>query len=412
VAEFNEINQKIDALWKQWPEGVPTLTLTTRRGKGPSDDLRTTHMLRRGDWLKPGEEVTFGVPAFLHPLPPDADGSRLTLARWLVDRKSPTTARVFANRIWQAYFGYGIVNTPEDFGTRVEAPSLPELLDWLACEFMEPAVDVEALKRSSVKADDRSTPPRWSIKHIHRLIVNSAAYRQSSRVTPELYTKDPYNRLLARGPRFRIEGEIVRDIALAASGLLNPALGGRSIYPPAPDFLFQPPASYGPKVWKEESGSERYRRSLYIFKFRSVPHPMLQTFDAPNGDFSCVRRQRSNTPLQALVLLNETEFVECAQALAKKSLAEGGRTDADRVTYAFRRALSRQPSADEKNELLALLDKEKQRIAEGWVNPLQLASGRDEKPADLPAGATPTQLAAYAVVSRVLLNLDETITKE
>ena len=204
----------------------------------------------------------------------------------------------------------------------------------------------------------------------------------------------------------------MRDIALTASGLLNPALGGRSIYPPAPDFLFQPPASYGPKVWKEESGSERYRRSLYIFKFRSVPLPMLQTFDAPNGDSSCVRRQRSNTPLQALVSLNEPEFVECAQALAKKALAEGGRTDADRVTYAFRRALSRQPSADEKNELLALLDKEKHRIAEGWVNPLQLASGKDEKPEGLPAGATPTQLAAYTVVSRVLLNLDETITKE
>jgi hypothetical protein len=176
--------------------------------------------------------------------------------------------------------------------------------------------------------------------------------------------------------------------------------------------LFQPPASYGPKVWKEESGPERYRRSLYIFKFRSVPHPMLQTFDAPNGDFSCVRRQRTNTPLQALVSLNESEFVECAQALAKKVLAEGGRTDADRITYAFRRALSRQPNPDERNELLALLDKEKQRIAEGWVNPLQLAGGTDERPAGLPAGATPTQLAAYTVVSRVLLNLDETITKE
>jgi len=151
---------------------------------------------------------------------------------------------------------------------------------------------------------------------------------------------------------------------------------------------------------------------MYTFRYRSVPYPALQAFDAPNGDFSCVRRQRSNTPLQALVSLNETEFVECAQALAKKVLAEGGRTDADRVTYAFRSALSRQPSADEKAELLALLEKERRRIAEGWVNPLQLAGGKDEKPAGLPAGATPTQLAAYTVVSRVLLNLDETITKE
>ena len=391
VPQFKEGNDKIEALWKQWPEGTPTLTLVAREGKGPIDAPRTTHMLRRGDWLKPGQEVTFGVPAFLHPLPPGADGSRLTLAKWLVDRKSPTTARVLVNRVWQAYFGSGIVNTPEDFGLRCEEPSHPELLDWLACEFMDSG---------------------WSIKHLHRLIANSATYRQSSRVTPELYTKDPYNRLLARASRFRVEGEIVRDIALSASGLLNPAVGGRSVYPPAPDFLFQPPASYGPKVWKEESGAERYRRSLYIFKFRSVPYPMLQTFDAPNGDFSCVRRQRSNTPLQALVSLNETEFVECAQALARKTLEEGGTRDADRVTYAFRRALNRPPNADERKDLLALLEKEKRRIAEGWVNPLGLATARDEKPPELPGGATPTQLAAYTVVSRVLLNLDETITKE
>jgi hypothetical protein len=189
-------------------------------------------------------------------------------------------------------------------------------------------------------------------------------------------------------------------------------VGGRSIYPPAPEFLFQPPASYGPKVWKEESGAERYRRSLYIFKFRSLPYPMLQTFDAPNGDFSCVRRQRSNTPLQALVSLNESQFVECAQALARKMMTEGGKTDADRINYAFRRALSRPPSADERKELLSLLEKERRRIADGWVNPLELATGKNERPADLPEGETPTQLAAYVVVSRVLLNLDETITKE
>jgi len=412
VPEFKATNDKVEALWKQWPEGVPTLTLRARRGKGPVEELRTTHMLRRGDWLKPGEEVTFGVPAFLHALPPDADGSRLSLAKWLVDRKSPTTARVLVNRIWQTYFGNGIVSTPEDFGMRCEDPTHPGLLDWLACELMEPRTDVESPRRSSVQGDDTSRPRPWAIKHIHRLIVTSATYRQSSRVTPELYAKDPYNRLLARGPRLRVEGEIVRDIALAASGLLNPEMGGRSVYPPAPEFLFQPPASYGPKVWKEETGPERYRRSLYIFKFRSVPYPMLQTFDAPNGDFSCVRRQRSNTPLQALVSLNETEFVECAQALARRMLVEGGRTDADRVTYAFRRALSRPPSAQERKELLALLDKERKRIAEGWVNPLELATGKDEPPTDLPGGATPAQLAAYTVVSRVVLNLDEAITKE
>src|SRR6185295_5551679 len=167
-----------------------------------------------------------------------------------------------------------------DFGTRCELPSHPALLDWLACEFMDSG---------------------WSIKKIQRQIVSSATYRQSSRVTPALYSKDPFNRLLARGSRLRVDREAVRDVALAASGLLNPAIGGRSIFPPTPDFLFQPPASYGPKTWKEDTGSERYRRGLYIFRWRSVPNPMLQTFDTPNGDFSCVRRLRSNTPLQALV---------------------------------------------------------------------------------------------------------------
>ena len=391
VPEFKATNDKIETLWKQWPEGTPTLALVARTGRSAGDEPRPTQLLKRGDWLKPGGEVTSGTPAFLHGLPADAAPSRLTLAKWLVDRKSPTTARAFVNRIWQNYFGDGLVTTPEDFGLRCELPSHPELLDWLACEFMDSG---------------------WSTKHIHRLIVTSAAYRQAARVTPALYARDPSNHLLARGPRFRVEGEIVRDIALAVSGLLNPALGGRSIYPPAPEFLFQPPASYGPKTWMADSGPERYRRSLYVFKFRSAPFPMLQTFDAPNGDFSCVRRLRSNTPLQALVSLNEPVFVECAQALARLTLAEGGKTDADRITYAFRRAVSRQPTADEKQELLSLLDKEKTRIGAGWVNTYELATGKNEVPAKLPAGTTPTQLAAYTVVSRVLLNLDETITKE
>src|SRR5438094_7219027 len=412
MAEFNEINQKIEALWKQWPEGVPTLTLRARRGKGPVEELRTTHMLRRGDWLKPGEEVTFGVPAFLHPLPPDADGSRLSLAKWLVDRKSPTTARVLVNRIWQTYFGNGIVSTPEDFGMRCEDPTHPGLLDWLACELMEPRADVESPRRSSVQADDTSRPRPWSIKHIHRLIVTSATYRQSSRVTPELYAKDPYNRLLARGPRLRVDAEIVRDVALAASGLLNPKIGGPSIFSPAPEFLFQPPASYAPFPWKEETGDNRYRRAIYTFRRRSTPYPMLQVFDAPNGDFSCVRRMRSNTPLQALASLNETVFVECAQALARITLTSGGKSDSERVSYAFRRTLSRQPTGPEKIELLSLLDNQRRRLAEGWIPATEIATGKNDVATNLPSGATPTQLAAYTVVARVLLNLDETMTKE
>ena len=391
VPEFKEANDKIEALWNQWPEGAPTQTLIAREGKLPGDGPRDTHLLKRGDWLKQGEKVNYGVPAFLHSLPQDADGSRLTLARWLVDKKSPTTARALVNRIWQTYFGTGLVESPEDFGTRAGEPSHPELLDWMSSVLM-----------------DRG----WSIKSLQRLIVNSATYRQSSRVNTQLYQKDPYNRLLARGARIRVEGEVVRDIALAASGLLNPAMGGPSIHPPSPEFLYQPPASYGPKSWHEEAVPECYRRSVYIFKFRSVPYPALQTFDAPNGDFSCVRRLRSNTPLQALVSLNEPQFVQCARGLALLSMKEGGRTDSDRIDYAFRRTLSRIPTSSERKELLGLLEKEKTHIGEGWVNPFEVATGSGEKIKDLPPGCTPSQLAAFTVVSRVILNLDETITKE
>lgn len=392
VPEFKETNDKIEALWQRWPEGAPTLTLATVRGAGPGDERRPTHIFKRGDWLKPGGEVKAGVPAFLHPRPGAAeDETRLTLGRWLVDRQSPTTARVLVNRVWQTYFETGLVDTPEDFGLRGSRPSHPQLLDWLAVEFMEGG---------------------WSMKKLHWLIVTSATYRQASRVTPELLERDIYNRLLARGPRFRVEAEIVRDIALAASGLLNRQFGGPSVMPPAPSFLFQPPASYGPKVWREETGSNRYRRGIYTFRFRSVPYPVLQVFDAPNGDFSCVRRLRSNTPLQALASLNEVLFMECAQALAARTVADGGSSDEERVAYAFRRCVGRKPAPAEMRELLALLARQKSRLAEGWVSVPELATGKAELTHPLPAGATPTQLAAYTVVARVLLNLDETITKE
>lgn len=389
-ASFQDTNAKIEALWKQWPEGAPTSSLVARRNSGPGDEMRPTFQLKRGDWLKPAQQVSTGVPAFLPPLPDNADGSRLTLAKWLVDRKAPTTARVAVNRIWQAYFGTGLLETPEDFGLQAPAVSHPELLDWLACGFMDGG---------------------WSQKALHRLIVHSATYQQSSHVTPEAYERDRYNRLLARGPRFRVEGEIVRDIALSASGLLNADLGGPSVQPPAPGFLFMPPAAYGPKTWNEAQGVDRYRRGLYTFRYRSVPYPFLATFDAPNGDFSCVRRTRSNTPLQALMTLNETLAMECAQGLAAKTLTEGGKSDEARIAYAFRRVLSRPPTDDEQADLQGLLDRQKQRIADGWVNSFELATGKNELP-KLPAGVTPTQLAAYTVVSRVLLNLDEAITKE
>jgi mono/diheme cytochrome c family protein len=398
LPEWQEANARIDKLMDDWPEGATALTLLAR------EEGRKTSVLKRGDWLKPTKPVTAGVPAVLHSLPKDAPATRLSFGKWIADRQSPTTARVFVNRVWQAYFGIGLVSTSEDFGVQAEAPSHPDLLDWLAVEFMEPADD-------GTRSTQHASRP-WSIKHLHRLIVNSATYRQSSKVTPGLLERDPYNRLLARGSRFRVEGEIVRDIALAASGLLNPKIGGRSVMPPAPEFLFQPPASYAPFPWKDEVGEEKYRRALYTFRRRSTPYPMLQTFDVPNADISCVRRLRSNSPLQALVSLNEPLFVECAQSLARKTLEEGGRTDAERVTYAFRRTLSRPPVEEEKQELLVLLEKQKRRIAEGWVNPVEIATGDSKVPSTLPAGVTPTQLAAYTVVSRVLLNLDETITRE
>ena len=295
------------------------------------------------------------------------------------------------------------METPEDFGMQSPPPSHPELLDWLACEFMQP---------SYVVPGSTSAAPGWSLKHIHRLIVISATYQQSSRVTPELLEQDKYNRLLARGPRFRVEGELVRDAALAASGLLNPALGGPSVQPPAPAFLFQPPAAYAPKAWNEAQGADRYRRGLYTFRYRSVPYPFLMAFDAPNGDFSCVRRTRSNTPLQALMTLNETLAMECAQGLAARTLADGGKSDDERITFAFRRVLSRPPTDDERAELKGLLERQTQRIAEGLGECLRTGHSGKTKCPKCPPARLPTQLAAYAALSRVLLNLDEAITKE
>jgi hypothetical protein len=252
----------------------------------------------------------------------------------------------------------------------------------------------------------------WSLKHLHRLIVTSATYRQSSRTTPAIVARDPYNRLLAHGSRFRVDAEIVRDIALCASGLLEPKVGGPSVFPPAPAFLFQPPTSYGPKVWNESTGADRYRRALYTFRYRSVPFPMLQSFDAPNGDFTCVRRTRSNTPLQALTTLNEPIYMECARALAFRTLRDGGCEDAGRVEYAFRRCLARKPAEAETATLLDLLNRQVRRFERPGADPWALAANDPNHKPELPPGASPAQLAAWTAVSRVLLNLDETITKE
>ncbi|HUB78236.1 MAG TPA: PSD1 and planctomycete cytochrome C domain-containing protein [Bryobacteraceae bacterium] len=384
VPEWKAENGAIAQLWREYPEGSRQLVLAER-----TEDPRVTHILKRGDFLQPGRAVTPGVPSFLNPLPDGAPLNRLTFARWLVDRKSPTTARSLVNRVWQAYFGTGIVATVENLGTQAETPSNQELLDWLAVEFMDSG---------------------WSLKKLNRLIATSAAYRQSSNVTPELLTKDPDNRLIARGPRYRVDAEVVRDIALEASGLLTDKIGGPSVYPPAPSLLFEPPASYAHKTWNVAEGPDRYRRALYTFRFRSVPFPALQAFDAPNGEMACVRRARSNTPLQALTTLNEPVFVEAAQALAARTLKAGG-TDRDRVAYAFRLCTSRVPTKAESDVLLSLLAKEDARLADGWLSAPDLA-GLKPGAGSVPAGATPRRLAAWTAVARVILNLDETITKE
>jgi hypothetical protein len=252
----------------------------------------------------------------------------------------------------------------------------------------------------------------WNTKKLHRLITTSSVYRQSSNISAESLARDPDNRMLARGPRFRVDAELVHDIALAAGGLLNPDVGGPSVYPPAPAFLFQPPASYAPKTWKTAQGAERYRRALYTFRFRSVPYPTLQAFDAPNGEMSCVRRARSNTPLQALSTLNEPLFVESAQALALRTIKDGGNNDRDRLAYAFRLCTARRPTGAETDVLIKLLAKEDQRIADGWIDARELAGLGPELKVPLPAATTPRLLAAWTAVSRVILNLDETITKE
>jgi hypothetical protein len=392
VPEWNEENRRIEALWQSHPRGTTQLALEERA------KVRPTHRLDRGNFLAPEESVSPGVPEFLHSLDAtdaqDAAPSRLDFARWIADRRSPTTARSIVNRIWQAYFGTGLVETAEDLGTQCTPPSHPELLDWLAVELM-----------------DRN----WDLKHLHRLIVTSATYRQSSCVTPELLGRDPANRLLARGARFRVDAESVRDIALTASGLLNRKLGGPSVYPPAPEFLFMPPASYGPKTWATDTGPNKYRRALYTFRFRSVPYPVLQNFDAPNGEFACARRVRSNTPLQALTTLNEPLFMECARELAMKTMTEGGNSDVERLEYVVLACLSREPKEEEQQVLQEFLDKQKQRFNSEGIDPWPLIADDKDKAAlssKLTNGTGAAELAAWTALARVVMNLDETITKE
>jgi hypothetical protein len=355
---------------------------------------RPTYRLKRGDLTKPAEEVTPAVPQFLNPFPADAPKNRLGLARWLVAEDAPTTARAQVNRVWQAYFGRGLIDTPEDLGTQGAPASHPELLDWLAVEFMKPTL---------------TSDNPWSLKALHRLIVSSATYQQSSQVTPEALQADPGNIWLARAPRFRLEGELVRDSVLQAAGLLQTEVGGGTVYPPIPMFLMQPPASYGPKSWPETTGPQRFRRSVYVFRFRSVPYPPLQTFDTPNGDTACVKRTRSNTPLQALVGLNEPLFQDAARGLANRMLTEApGTTDRERLRFGFRCCVAREPRPAELDSLEAFLKQQRTRFQQDLAAAEQLRGST----VALPKNHPPAELAPWVAVGRVLLNLDETLTRE
>lgn len=387
VAEAKPINDEIDALWNMFPQAATSILHMAEQEPA---NRRKTHLLDRGNWDQPLGAVEPHSPAALHPFPEDLPRNRLGFARWLTDPRSPLTARVAVNRIWQAIFGAGLVETAEDFGTRAPVPEYRALLDWLAVDFMEQS---------------------WSQKRLIRTIVTSNTYRQSSQASAELLERDPHNAWLARGPRFRAEAEVVRDIALCVSGLITHKLGGPSVIPPVPQNVLDYNFTY-PAYWKPAEGPERYRRALYGFRKRSMPDPVMSNFDAPNADFACARRVRSNTPLAALTGLNEPIFVEAARALALRVLREGGKTDAERADYAFYLCTSRRPVAPERDAVLILLQSRRQRLAEGWLNPRDIATGDPARLPDLPAGTTPQDAAAWTMTARVLLNLDETISKK
>ena len=375
---------KVDVKGKKSdPPKLTTMVLKER------DQPRNTFVLKGGDFTRPGQPVTPGTPAVLPPLPANAKPTRLDLARWLTAPENPLTARVAVNRVWGQYFGLGLVETENDFGTRGSAPTHPEVLDWLAAEFVA---------------------SNWSQKALHRVIVRSAVYRQASQVRPASDVVDPRNRLLARQSRLRLEAEVVRDVSLVAAGLLDRTLGGPTVYPPQPDGVGQ--FTQMKREWKTNTDAARYRRGLYTNFRRSAPHPALTAFDAPDAGTACTRRNRSNTPLQALTLLNDGGFAEYAYGLALTVSADGS-TPAEDVRAAVRRTLSRDPTTAETTRLSAFLTKQRDHFNAHAAEATALLAGggpAGKRLADAPGD--PARKAALVLLARVLLNLDETITRE
>jgi hypothetical protein len=361
-------------------ESFPTVMVMRER-----ETPRDTFVLIRGAYDRPGEKVLPGVPAVLPPLAEGVPNNRLGFARWLVDRSNPLTARVSVNRFWQMFYGVGLVKTVEDFGSQGEWPTHPELLDWLAVEFMEKG---------------------WDVKAIVKTMVTSAAYRQSSRETPELLQKDPENRLLARGPRFRLPAEMVRDQALAISGLLVEKLGGPSVKPYQPAGLWK---ELGGGDYKQDRGESLYRRSMYTFWKRTAPPPSMMTFDSAGREACTVRETRTNTPLQALDLMNDVTYVEASRKLAERMMTEGGKTPAERIGYAFRLATAHAPAAEQGGILLDSYHHYRDTYQTKPEAARQLLSeGESPRNQNLDA----SELAAYTTVASLILNLDETVTKE
>lgn len=373
-AAFAQPREEIEKLRASMPKFPTTLVMQER----PPGQERKTFVHHRGEYLQTEEQVTPGVPAFLPPLSDDAPKNRLALARWLVSGDNPLTGRVIMNRAWEALFGRGIVATLGDFGYQGDLPSHPELLDWLAVEFVKQG---------------------WSQKKMLKMIVMSATYQQASDASSNLLERDPLNILLARGPRFRLDAEMVRDSALVASGLLSEKIGGPSVFPPQPPGVSSEGA-YGPLQWNTSEGPDRYRRALYTFAKRTAPYAMTAAFDGPSGETCLAQRDRSDTPLQALTSLNDEVFMECARALGQIAAKAPG-DDAARVDLMFRRCLVRPPSNDERNVLLRFYQAQLARFSSGDLNAAEVM---DAKPSD-----NLNQQAAWTTVARVLLNLDEMI---